>query len=72
MTVDLTDLEIDQICDGLVQNYAKTKFLESLGLRVRKKPNGRPLVNRSHYDRIMGIGTVAHESVSHSPVWGVH
>lgn len=50
---DLTDAEIDDICSGYVQNAAKVRFLRSLGLTVRQKPNGRPLVNRAHYDAVM-------------------
>jgi hypothetical protein len=47
---DLTDVEIDKICAGLVQNAARVRFLKRMGLHVRQKPNGRPLVNRAHYD----------------------
>lgn len=49
MNPDLTDAEIDDICDGYTQNAAKCRFLRSLGLTVKRKPNGRPLVNRAHY-----------------------
>jgi len=51
--MDLTDTEINGICDGYTQNYAKVRFLERMGLVVRRKPNGKPLVNRSHYDAAM-------------------
>lgn len=50
---DLTDSEIDTICAGLVQNAAKVRYLRKLGLTVRQKPNGKPLVNRAHYDSVM-------------------
>jgi hypothetical protein len=49
---DLTDEEIDAICAGYVQAAAKVRYLERMGLTVRKKPNGRPLVNRRHYDDV--------------------
>ena len=49
----LGDYEVDQICAGLVNNAAKARYLHRLGLTVRRKPNGRPLVNRKHYDEIM-------------------
>lgn len=49
---DLTDAEIDAICAGYVQNAAKIRFLRAMGLTVRTKPNGRPLVNRNHYDAV--------------------
>lgn len=50
---DLEDAEIDSICAGLVQNAAKVRYLRGLGLTVRQKPNGKPLVNRAHYDAVM-------------------
>ncbi|MES2888666.1 MAG: hypothetical protein V4739_11715 [Pseudomonadota bacterium] len=50
---DLPDSEIDEICAGLVQNAAKVRYLRKLGLTVRQKPNGKPLVNRAHYDAVM-------------------
>lgn len=50
---DLDDEEIDAICAGLVQNAAKVRYLRRMGLTVRQKPNGKPLVNRAHYDAVM-------------------
>lgn len=41
-----TDAEVDSMCDGLTQDAAKIRFLRSLGLRVDRKPNGRPLAWR--------------------------
>jgi len=66
---DLTDAEIDSICAGLTQNAAKVRFLERLGLTVRRKPNGRPLVNRKHYDGATGMA--ANKSTSNEPLWKV-
>lgn len=40
MTADLTDSEVDNICDGYVQNAAKIRYLRALGLTVERKPNG--------------------------------
>jgi len=40
----LTDSQVDEICAGLTQPAAKIRYLRSLGLRVHRKPNGRPLV----------------------------
>lgn len=56
---DLSDAEIDNICQGYTQNAAKVRFLRSMGLVVRKKPNGRPLVNRNHYDAVTGARKVS-------------
>jgi len=53
MMTDLSDLEINSICDGYTQSNAKVKFLERMGLMVRRKPNGKPLVNRNHYESMM-------------------
>jgi hypothetical protein len=53
---DLTDAEIDDICDGYRQSAAKVRFLRSMGLTVRRKPNGRPLVNRAHYIAVRSGG----------------
>jgi Domain of unknown function (DUF4224) len=52
MPADLTDDEIDTVCGGLKQNAAKIRFLQNLGVTVERKPNGRPLVNRAHYDAV--------------------
>jgi hypothetical protein len=50
----LTDAEADALCDGLRQNAAKLKYLRGLGLAVREKPNGRPLVLRSNVEEVLG------------------
>ncbi|SDI77422.1 hypothetical protein [Variovorax sp. OV700] len=51
----LRDEEIDGICEGLATNShaAKCKRLASLGLVVNRKPNGRPLVVRSHAEAVL-------------------
>lgn len=73
MNSDLTDLEIDQICAGLTQNAARVRYLKRMGLVVRQKPNGRPLVNRQHYDAVMGCAQGNQRaSFANGPVWGVH
>lgn len=72
LTSDLSDDEVDAICRGLTQNAAKTRFLRTLGLRVDRKPNGAPLINRAHYDAVRGGGRRDREVDSDGPVWGVH
>ena len=42
----LTDAEVADMCAGLKQPAAMIKYLRGLGLRVDKKPNGRPLAWR--------------------------
>ena len=51
----LTDAEIDAICAGLGPNShaAKVKRLQAMGLIVNRKPNGRPLVVRSHAEAVL-------------------
>lgn len=50
----LADNEVDALCDPLRQNAAKVKYLKGLGLAVREKPNGRPLVLRSNVEDVLG------------------
>ena len=69
---DLTDAEIENICAGYTQNAAMVRYLRKLGLTVRQKPNGRPLVNRAHYDAVMGRAQSDRSGHAAGPVWGVH
>lgn len=48
-----TDAEIDDLCDGYVTNAAKVRHLRSLGLTVKQKPNGRPLVIRAQAELVL-------------------
>jgi hypothetical protein len=41
-----TDEEVDEMTAGLSQDAAKIRYLRRLGLRVDRKPNGRPLAWR--------------------------
>jgi hypothetical protein len=52
----LTDDEIAGICDGLTLPAAQCRHLARLGLLVNRKPNGRPLVARSEFERVLGAG----------------
>jgi hypothetical protein len=57
----LTDEEIAAICAPLTQPAAQTRHLrEKYRLLVKQKPNGRPLVSRSHFEKVMG-GTHTNE-----------
>lgn len=66
---DLSDREIDNICKPLKQHAAKVRHLQRMGLHVRQKPDGKPLVNRRHYDSVTG-GEKA-TSMNSEPNWGV-
>ena len=71
MNPDLTNQEIDEICDWLTQNAARVRYLQRMGLTVRVKPNGKPLVNRAHYDATMnGAATIANRT-ARAPAWSV-
>jgi len=49
----LTDIEINDICSPLKRSNSQIRFLAGLGLLVREKPNGRPLVARNEFERAM-------------------
>lgn len=52
MTPWLTDGEIADLCAGLKQAAAQMRFLRQLGITVRAKPNGRPLVMRADVEAL--------------------
>lgn len=74
---DLTDDEIDAICAGLTQHAAKIRYLKRLGLRVDRRPNGRPLIARAEWDRKFGSATqqqdapLPQQPTSTAPRWRV-
>lgn len=73
--VNLTDDEIADICRPRTQGHAQIKYLRSLGLRVERRIDGTPLVNRAHYNTVMSgarPATEATASTGEQPVWGVH
>lgn len=49
----LTDEEIAALTHPLTQGAARIKFIESLGVKVRAKPNGQPLVGRAEFEAAM-------------------
>lgn len=49
----LTDAELAEICAPLVNGAAQRRYLERLGLKVARKPNGRPLVARGEFERVL-------------------
>jgi len=53
LTPYLTDAEIADICEPLVMPAAQRRFLASLGLVVKAKPNGRALVARAELERVL-------------------
>lgn len=49
----LTDDEIAQICAPLKVPGYQVKYLQRLGLIVNRKPNGKPLVARGEFERVL-------------------
>jgi hypothetical protein len=50
----LTDAEVAEMCAPLKMGAAQCRYLARLGLLVKKKPSGRPLVARSEVERVFG------------------
>ena len=46
-------------------------YLRRMGLVVRQKPNGRPLVNRAHYDTTMNGLAMIEQRRRRAPAWSV-
>jgi hypothetical protein len=57
----LTDAEIAAICEPLVMPGAQYRHLVRLGLHAARKPNGRPLVARSEFERVLGAARMTSE-----------
>lgn len=53
MTPWYTDEEVNSICAGLVNNAAKVRYMQGMGLTVNRKPNGAPLVMRAHAEAVL-------------------
>lgn len=49
----LTDAEIAELCRPLTQPAAQVRYLRALKLEVTLKPNGRPVVVRSHAEAVL-------------------
>lgn len=55
----LTDDEIRELCAPLTQPSAQLRYLRGLGLLVQQKPNGRPLLAVSEFERVLGAARLA-------------
>jgi hypothetical protein len=53
MTPWLSSDEVDDLCAPLKQHAAQIRFIRGLGITVREKPNGAPLVMRTHFEEKM-------------------
>lgn len=54
MTPWLSPDEVKDICAPLTQKAAQCGFLKRLGLNVKRKPDGSPLVMRSNAEIVLG------------------
>lgn len=48
----LTAEEISALCPGLVQPAAQVRALRALGLTVKPRRDGTPLVSRANFERV--------------------
>lgn len=62
----LSDDEIAQICDPLIAPAAQRRYLARLGLVVNRKPNGKPLVARAEFDRVL-VGRAPEATAQNAP-----
>jgi hypothetical protein len=68
----LTDGEIADLCMPLIQPAAQVRYLRALGLNVTTKPNGRPVVIRSHAEVILsGLNTEEADRLKNPPAQSV-
>lgn len=54
----LTQAEITDICSPLIAGAAQCKYLERMGMLVKRKRNGSPLVARTEFERVMTGGQI--------------
>lgn len=54
MTPWLSPDEVNDICAPLTQKAAQCTYLKSLGLIVKRKPDGSPLVMKSNVESVLG------------------
>jgi hypothetical protein len=54
MTPWLSPDDVNDLCEPLTQKAAQCAFLKTLGLTVKRKPDGSPLVMRSNLELVLG------------------
>jgi len=70
MRLHLTDDEIQEIT-GKTRWSAQVRALRQLGLDVKPRLDGKPLVVRQHYLQQMGVSYTDKVTVEQEPDWGV-
>lgn len=68
--VNLTEAELRDICRPLTQPAAQVRYLQSIGVTARRRPDGTVLVCRAHYNDVMSK-TLATAGDDDQPVWSV-
>lgn len=63
----LSQEEVDDLCAPLKQHAAQIRYIKSLGITVREKPNGAALVMRAHFDETMNPGSKKRNPVKTEP-----
>lgn len=63
----LSQEEIDDLCDPLKQHAAQLRYIRGQGITVRTKPNGAPLVMRSHLDEALSPGRKKQKPIKYEP-----
>ena len=71
--LEASNEQIDSLCEGLVQNAAKVRYLKRLGLHVERRPNGRPLVFLADIERLharrMSAAAQTQTTAANGPRW---
>lgn len=63
----LTQEEVNDLCEPLKQHAAQLRYIRSQGITVRTKPNGAPLVMRSHLEEAMNPAKKKQKPVKFEP-----
>lgn len=58
----LTDAEVDELVAPLKQPAAQCRALQRMGLSVLRKPNGRAVVARSEFERVIGADRLGRQA----------
>lgn len=63
----LTQPEIDDLCRPITQSAAQIRHLQRLGLSVKRRPNGSPVVTRVNFDAVMNPQAAACQPLKREP-----
>ena len=63
----LSQEEVDDLCEPLKQHAAQLRYIRRQGIAARTKPNGAPLVMRSHLEEVMSPAKKKQKPVKFEP-----